>query len=200
MLIPIAECLGVSVTELLMGEHLDRNDMIQHDDVDNTVSYSLESSVKALVSYNKRKWKLIWGVSCFIVVLECLYLLVSTYSLEHIRGIACVSGVMMIFALWACAYAKELPSFYDENRINYVSQGIFRIHMPGLTFNNSNWPEIIKLLRFDSLCMAVGTPLFYHISILMGGYQLFDNIKLYALWIVILISIGAVYCIGKKYE
>ena len=70
--------------------------------------------------------------------------------------------------------------------------------MPGLTFNNSNWPEIIKLLRFDSLCMAVGTPLFYHISILMGGYQLFDNIKLYALWIVILISIGAVYCIGKK--
>lgn len=57
-----------------------------------------------------------------------------------------------------------------------------------------------KLLRFDSLCMAVGTPLFYHISILMGGYQLFDNIKLYALWIVILISIGAVYCIGKKYE
>ena len=70
--------------------------------------------------------------------------------------------------------------------------------MPGLTFNNSNWPEIIKLLRFDSLCMAVGTPLFYHISILMGGYQLFDKIKLYALWIVILISIGAVYCIGKK--
>lgn len=70
--------------------------------------------------------------------------------------------------------------------------------MPGLTFNNSNWPEIIKLLRFDSLCMAVGTPLFYHISILMGGYQLFDNIKLYALWIVILISIGAVYCIGKS--
>ncbi len=70
--------------------------------------------------------------------------------------------------------------------------------MPGLTFNNSNWPEILKLLRFDSLCMAVGTPLFYLISILMGGYQLFDNIKLYALWIVILISIGAVYYIGKS--
>lgn len=35
LLIPIAECLGVSVTELLMGEHLDRHDMIQHDDVDN---------------------------------------------------------------------------------------------------------------------------------------------------------------------
>lgn len=200
LLIPIAECLGVSVTELLMGEYLDRHDMIQHDDVDNMVSYSLESSVKAMVSYNKRKWKIIWGISCFIVILECLYLLVSTYPLEHIRGIACVSGVMMIFALWACVYARELPSFYDENRINYVSQGIFRIHIPGLTFNNSNWPEIIKLLRFDSLCMAVGTPLFYHISILMGGYQLFDNIKLYALWIVILISIGVVYYIGKKYE
>ena len=33
LLIPIAECLEVSVTELLMGEHLDRHDMIQHDDV-----------------------------------------------------------------------------------------------------------------------------------------------------------------------
>ena len=110
LLIPIAECLGVSVTELLMGEYLDRHDMIQHDDVDNMVSYSLESSVKAMVSYNKRKWKIIWGISCFIVILECLYLLVSTYPLEHIRGIACVSGVMMIFALWACVYARELPS------------------------------------------------------------------------------------------
>lgn len=45
------------MTELLMGEYLDRHDMIQHDDVDNMVSYSLESSVKAMVSYNKRKWK-----------------------------------------------------------------------------------------------------------------------------------------------
>lgn len=44
-----------------MGEYLDRHDMIQHDDVDNMVSYSLESSVKAMVSYNKRKWKIIWG-------------------------------------------------------------------------------------------------------------------------------------------
>ena len=69
------------MTELLMGEYLDRHDMIQNDDVDNMVSYSLESSVKAMVSYNKRKWKIIWGISCFIVILECLYLLVSTYPL-----------------------------------------------------------------------------------------------------------------------
>lgn len=54
------------------------------------------------------------GISCFIVILECLYLLVSTYPLEHIRGIACVSGVMMIFALWACVYARELPSFMTK--------------------------------------------------------------------------------------
>ena len=119
----------------------------------NLVSYSLESSVKAMISYNKRKWKLIWGISCFIVVLECFYLLVSTFPVEHIRGITCVSGVMMIFAFWSCFFAKELPSFYDENRINYVSQGIFRIHMPGLTFNNSNWTEILKLLRiFFYIC------------------------------------------------
>lgn len=200
LLIPIAECLGVSVTELLMGEHLEGNDMIQHNDVDNMVSYSLESSVKAMISYNKRKRKLIWGISCFIVVLECLYLLVSTYPLEHIRGITCVSGVMMIFAFWSCFFAKELPTFYDEYRINYVSQGIFRIHMPGLTFNNSNWPEILKLLRIFSISVAVGTPMFYYISMLIGGYQLFDNIKLCALWIVIFIFVGSVYYIGKKYE
>ena len=200
LLIPIAECLGVSVTELLMGEHLDRHDMIQHDDVNEIVSYSLESTVKDLINYNKRKWQVSWSVSLIIVLIEFLFLWLSDYPIEDIQGIVYVSGIMVIFSSWGCFFAKELPKFYDEQKVNFVSQGIFRIHMPGLVFNNSNWPKILNALRFFSLIIAIGTPLYYYDSILIGGHDLFENLNIYAASIVILIIIGSIYYLGKKYE
>ena len=200
LLIPIAECLGVSVTELLMGEHLKSNDIIQHDEVNNMVSYSLESSVKVMIDRNKRRWKFLWGISCFVVILELLFLMIFRYPMDHIKSIINISGIMMIFALWGCFFAKELPTFYDEHKINYVSQGIFRIHMPGLAFNNANWPVILNVLRIFSLLSAVGTPMFYCVCISLGGFQLFNDIKIYVLWGIILLLIATVYYIGKKYE
>lgn len=130
-----------------MGEHLKSNDMIQHDEVNDMVSYSLESSVKVTIDRNKRRWKFLWGISCIVVILELLFLMIFRYPMDHIKSIINISGIMMIFALWACFFVKELPMFYDEHKINYVSQGIFRIYMPGLAFNNANWPVILNVLR-----------------------------------------------------
>lgn len=200
MLIPIAECLGVSVTELLMGEHLKDDDLIQHDDVNDIVSYSLESTVKDLINYNKRKWQVSWSVSLIIVLIEFMFLWLLDYPIEDIKGIVCVSCIMMIFSSWSCFFAKELPKFYDEQKVNFVSQGIFRIHMPGLVFNNSNWPKILNAMRFFSLIIAIGIPLYYYASMLIGGYELFENLNIYAASVVILIIIGSIYYLRKKYE
>ena len=38
--------------------------------------------------------------------------------MDHIKSIINISGIMMIFALWACFFAKKLPTFYDEHKIN----------------------------------------------------------------------------------
>ncbi|MDE6107821.1 MAG: XRE family transcriptional regulator, partial [Oscillospiraceae bacterium] len=73
-----------------------------------------------------------------------------------------VQIVCLIFGLWACFSIKEtLPAFYDENKINYYTDGIFRIHIAGLRFNNSNWPHIVEALRIWTVGMPVLIPIVY---------------------------------------
>lgn len=94
-----------------MGEHLKSNDMIQHDEVNNMISYSLESSVKVMIDRNKRRWKFLWGISCFGVILELLFLMIFRYPMDHIKSIINISGIIMIFALWACFLQRNCQRF-----------------------------------------------------------------------------------------
>ena len=48
------------------------------------------------------------------------------------RQCAFFSGMMLGFGAWFCFLAKEiLPAYYDENKIGYYAEGIFRIHVAG---------------------------------------------------------------------
>ena len=40
---------------------------------------------------------------------------------------------------------------FDTNKVNFVSQGIFRIHMAGLSFNNANWGYVLTVFRVFTL-------------------------------------------------
>ena len=55
---------------------------------------------------------------------------------------------------------EVLPSYYDENRINYIAQGAFRMNIPGVYFNNHNWPIILRWARIWTVVTALAMPLF----------------------------------------
>ncbi|MGN8968175.1 hypothetical protein [Intestinimonas sp. HCP28S3_D6] len=45
------------------------------------------------------------------------------------------------------ARKERLPAYYDQNRISAYSDGPFRINLPGVRVNNSNWPHILSAMR-----------------------------------------------------
>ncbi len=64
----------------------------------------------------------------FISITEIIMLVVSESSLAEMKGdILLVTGGMLLFGAWFCFFVKDiLPTYYDDNKINYVLQGIFK--------------------------------------------------------------------------
>ena len=61
-----------------------------------------------------------------------------------------------LFGLYFTFFAKDrLPNYYDENRINAVSDGPFRMNLPGVSINNSNWPHIVQAARLWCCCGGI---------------------------------------------
>ena len=139
LLIPIADILGITVTELLQGEKLKENKTLNSDVVETLVVNSLDLSLRDTIHQRKKNWIFAFLISIGVVVIEAILLTVSGISIEQMGDSLYISLLMLLFASWLCIFAKELlPTYYDTNKVNFVSQGIFRIHMAGLSFNNAN--------------------------------------------------------------
>ena len=75
----------------------------------------------------------------------------------------------------------------------------------GISFNNSNWPYILKYLRFWCTASMASIPLFYWLFFATAGYLNLNNLNV--LWILeiflvlYLISLFApMYYLGRKYQ
>ncbi len=200
LLIPISEILEVTVTELLKGERIDIKKDMHAEEVETLVVGSLELSVQDVIKKRKTKWRIAYLSCVLIVFIELILFTVSNMELELLRDSLKISGVMLIFATWLCPFAKELPTYYDGNKINFVSQGIFRIHMVGLSFNNENWSYILNVFRSVSLGITVLAPVFCYGCFLIGGKGLWIELRIYAAWFAIFLTLAATYYVGKKYE
>lgn len=171
LLVPLAECLEVSVTELLVSQ---RRDSISPMDRE-----SVEDLVKTAISYgedrpiNRRladgKWRILYlssiltgGIGIFIQYLQGYFSPSATtlYPLSVIFG--------AYFCFWV---QKKLPEYYDQNRIGSVQDGFFRMNIPGVAFNNSNWPYVILVGRIWSCVTAGLLPI-----VSAGIYSLFPDL------------------------
>lgn len=133
LLIPIADVLDITVTELLQGEKLKENKTLNSDVVETLVVNSLDLSLRDTIRQRKKNWIFAFLISIGVVVIEAILLTVSGISIEQMGDSLYISLLMLLFASWLCIFAKELlPTYYDTNKVNFVSQGIFRIHMAGL--------------------------------------------------------------------
>lgn len=200
LLIPIADVLGITVTELLKGERISESNSLNTDEVENLVINSLGLSVRNTIRQRKKNWILAFLISIGVVIVEAILMIVSGITIEQMGDSIYISILMLIFAI-CCIFVKEvLPTYYDKDKINFVSQGVFRIHMPGLAFHNGNWIYVLTVFRLFTLGVAILAPILCYLCISIGGVDLWNSIKYPSVLISLAGLIVATYIVGKKYE
>ncbi len=176
LLLPLAEILGVTVTELLKGERLAADRQMGIHEVEELVTYSVGMSAEQQKAWENKKgvWKQRYWC-CFGAVLGEIAVLIGigVPLVEMTASVFLVCGLMMLFGAWACfGMEPRLPAYYDENPISFVQQGPFKISMVGICFNNRNWPHIVDALRAELLGVSVGyPPVFYLIYRFLGPWM-----------------------------
>lgn len=207
LLIPIADVLGVTVTELLKGERIAEQNPLNIEEVEKLVTCSMDLSVQeqAQIQRARRKWSIAYFLCVFITAAENAVLIFMGFSVEQMQNnVILISLLMLLFGGWFCMFAKEfLPTYYDNNKINYVSDGFFRMDIPGIHFNNNNWPYILRACRISTLSMAVLFPVVYTLAMYMIGEGRLSVVMVNNIMVLSVIIAGfflPIYIVGKKYE
>lgn len=200
LLIPLADILGVTVTELLTGERMEQEPLLPE---------TVEDIVKTAITYNetaptrawseKGPWGIMYVLGCLVGAV-CLLLLYQRGQLT--QNIMTNAILTVIFGAYFCFFVRiKLPVYYDQNKISAgVHDGIFRMNVPGLHFNNSNWPYIVKTGRVVMLANMV---LFPVLALIVGhiNHELWIESEKYVMLVLFLGGLLVpTYIVGKKYE
>ncbi|MBQ5326091.1 MAG: helix-turn-helix transcriptional regulator [Oscillospiraceae bacterium] len=214
LLIPLAEILGVTVTELLECKRLESPHPIAAEDVETivkkAVSYTDEDKGKRKIN---RKFLPVYCISLVIAVGQlCVLPFILANGSDIYQAIQLTIFFTSVFGGYFCLFAREkLPAFYDENRLNFMSDGIFRMNIPGVAFNNSNWPNIVGYIRLWCVLCIVFLPavfivccnaiidILFEIGLYSDG-AIISVITAFSVSFILLTLFVPVYFIGKKYE
>lgn len=178
LLVPLAEILEVSVTELLEGRRLDPGSEMNAGKVEELVKKALTLSEETpenrqIRKERRRKNALIFCSCTLLMILEALggmWLLnrlmpkpespaAFMASLGGFISILTLGGLSFGFGTYFWFFIKErLPHYYDENKISVYADGMFNLSMPGISFNNSSWPHMTKALRIWSAATMITAP------------------------------------------
>lgn len=168
LLVPLAEILDVSVTELLEGKKLDRSSEMKPEQVENIVkkALALSEDTPEKTAARKKRDALIFGVCALAAAAELAVGMWSAAAngaenvFSEFRELLVMEAALFLFGIYFWIFIKErLPSYYDENRINAYSDGVFRMHIPGIRLHNGNWHSIIKCMRIWLAAAMVAVPL-----------------------------------------
>ncbi|MBQ7796970.1 MAG: helix-turn-helix transcriptional regulator [Lachnospiraceae bacterium] len=200
LLIPLSELLGVSVTELLMCERMEKAEPIDADQVEELVKTAISyTEEKPLRAYHvKSSWPLIY---VFSLVIGCIGLVINGLNGPIAPTVFTAVPLGMVFGAYFCFFVKmKLPRYYDENKIYVYYDFGFRMNMAGLRFNNSNWPYIVRVVRIWSCAVVSLFPVISTVmTILSPDFWMFAS-----LWVFLIGGLGGLfvpmYVVGKKYE
>jgi len=200
LLIPLAEILGLSVTELLMCQRIETDTSLDNNQVEKVVktavSYSAENPARAFKE--KSKWIIIYPSALLLGLLGTILCLSMSLYTETLYTITALSA---IFGLYFCFFVRtKLPDYYKDNRLGFYMDGPVRMNIPGLAFNNSNWPYIVLCIRvWACCCMAVYPMLVLSFSFLIPEF--WSRAELYiCLCCVIGGLLVPIYIVGRKFE
>ena len=163
LLTPLAEQLGVTVTELLECHRIETTgqmDVAQANDlVKKVIAFSAEENL-GRPKPNKKN-VLIYTACAIVAGLEMLayFLLLGKGNFAGFPGVM-IAGMAMVFGIYFWFFVKEkLPAYYDENKINVYIDGAMHMNLPGVYFNNRNWPHIVKTFRIWSVLNMTVVPI-----------------------------------------
>ena len=167
LLIPLAELLGVSVTELLLSKRQEAAPLLDTAEVETVVKtailYSEENAERAYIT--KSRWGILYILSAVLGFLTLFLGYLHGYLSEmSITGfcMGAAFGAYFVFFI-----RTKLPRYYDENRINTYTDGFFQLSIPGISLNNANWRSIIVSGRIWSVLAMV---LFPALSLLLHQF------------------------------
>ncbi len=174
LLVPLAEELGVSVTELLLCRRVEA--LMDTDQVEDVVQTAIHYREERMYRH-AGKWTPVY-VLCAVFGIAA-----AIWCWFHGRMTATTPTYLLlglIFGAYFCFFAKtRLPDYYDKNRINGMIDGPFRMNMPGMVFNNNNWPYILRAGRIWACVsmvlfsgadlLALPMPLWLGLTLCLGG-------------------------------
>ncbi len=165
LLPPLAEELGVTVTELLNCRRMDSGETLRPQDTDELLRAALD--LRPEEGRRPTRKSVLTFLLCAAVSAAELILLLVYLKWTPAEDITAMlwTGVILgaVFgAYFFLAVKPRLPKYYDENRIGYVTDGFLRLHLSGVRINNLNWPHLIKALRrFSAAAMLLSPALCY---------------------------------------
>ncbi|MBQ2895520.1 MAG: helix-turn-helix transcriptional regulator [Oscillospiraceae bacterium] len=160
LLILLAQALDVSVTELLEGCRMESAEAMEPAQVEKLVRQAIGlAEGERLVRPGLREYGSYLGAVAMAVMETALLLamgisrsLLTSYLLTPLLLAA---GFGAYFWLMS---RERLPDYYDANDIHFYSHGPVRINLPGVRFNNRNWPHILRVVRWWSVGMLTLWP------------------------------------------
>ncbi len=212
LLMPLAKLLDVTVPELLECRRYEKAETIAPEKADALMSAVIQMTDEERNATGKIKKKM---QTCFITAaVICLVAMLGIYQyFTQFRGMNPMNLSMplmfpifgFVFGIYACFAAKDvLPPYYDENKISAYSDGFFRMNLPGVHFNNSNWKHILGWLRIWSITMLLVGPVVWFAACLfseMTGQTEMFIISSVVTGVMLLFSIFVpIYIVAKKYE
>lgn len=204
ILVPLAEILGVTVTELLECRRLPKDEPMDSQQTEEIVKKVIGLSEEEQRKYRPDRLKR--GLQLFLCaavgLLEIWVLTMLGYSMDEIFvSLGTMMILMAIFGLYFCVFTKEkLPRYYDENRISSFSDGFLRMNMPGVYFNNRNWPHIVRAGQLWAMIGLVASPVFFFVMTKFLP-AVWDAAAVY---IILILVLGGLFIpmtvVARKYE
>ena len=204
LLIPMSEVLEVTVTELLEGKKMEKSEQLSTEQVEALMQKALclSDEEPPLAKQNKRKRGFLLLGAILIALFEgVLVVTLGRIPIDILfESISLGEGLSIIFGFYfGCVLSDRLPKYYDEYPISVYTQKGFELHLPGVYFNNHNWPYMLKVGFYWSLVNILFTPLLF---------MIFAVVQLNSAFILTMIVSGVsilglfipFYYVGLKYS
>ena len=188
LLPPLAEELGVTVTELLNARRMDSGETLRPQETDELLRKAMELAPEPGRGRPTAKNVLAFLLCVGICALELL-LLMGPLDWRPVDGTAAMlwtaAALGAVFGIYFFLAVKtRLPNYYDENKLGYFTDGFLRIHMSGVSINNANWPHMIRAFRgWSAAVLTLGPVSVYALDRLTPGESPWRMIVFFALFL-----------------
>lgn len=208
LLQPIADIFSITITELLSGQHIGADAPMTVTEVEPLLNDALRMTALKNRGPFSRRWGLLYLGGLLLGMLFLLLPQAAGMRWDDYASLLWLPPAMGAgFGLYFIFGAQEkLPAFYDENRLSFYSDGIFRMNLPGVAFNNRSWPHILFAARcWCCAVMAGWPPLYFLLRRLLALFPLPEKAMLL---ILLPIALGAIlgglflpiFFAGRKYR